>query len=154
MKRLEIGNAELGVLAGMMRKVDFFSPLTVGQLEKVLPAVMLFEFAPGETVFKEGDSGDAFYIVYEGQVEVRVGAGFLGLSSKTVAALGKGAFFGEIALISSEPRTATVRCAGRTLLFTLIAPDFEFVLAENPNAAEQMRRISQRRRFETAHQKA
>lgn len=153
MKRLEIGTPELGVLAGMMRKVDFFSPLTVGQLDKVLPAVLLYEHAPGETVFKQGQAGDAFYIVYEGKVEVSIASGFLGLSSKTVATLEKGAFFGEIALISAEPRTATVRCAERTLLFTLVASDFKFVLAENPSASDEMRRIAERRRFETSHQK-
>jgi potassium efflux system protein len=153
MKRLEIGAPELGVLAGMMRKVEFFTPLTVGQLEKVLPAVLLYEYAAGETVFKQGQPGDAFHIVYDGKVDITIPSGFLGLSSKTVASLGKGAFFGEIALISSDPRTATVRCAERTLLFTLVASDFKFVLAENPSAAAEMRRIADRRKFETAHQK-
>lgn len=153
MNRLEIGSSELGVLAGMMHKVDFFSPLTVGQLEKVLPAVLLYEYGAGETVFKQGQAGDAFYIVYDGKVAVSISSGFLGLSSKTVATLDKGAFFGEIALISSEPRTATVRCAERTRLFTLVASDFKFVLAENPNASDEMRRIAERRRFETSHQK-
>lgn len=153
MTRLEIGTPELGILAGMMRKVDFFTPLTVGQLEKVLPAVLLFEYGPGETVFKQGQAGDAFYIVYQGKVDVSISAGFLGFSSKKVATLGPGAFFGEIALISADPRTATVRCAERSLLFTLVASDFKFVLGENPNASEEMRRIAERRRFETSHQK-
>lgn len=153
MKRLEIGAPELGMLAGMMRKVDFFTPLTVGQLEQVLPAVMLYEYQPGETVFKQGQQGDAFHIVYDGKVEVSIKSGLLGLLSKTVATLGKGAFFGEIALISDEPRTATVRCAERTLLFTLVASDFRFVLGESKNAAVEMRRIADRRKFETSHQK-
>ncbi|MDX6768452.1 MAG: cyclic nucleotide-binding domain-containing protein [Elusimicrobiota bacterium] len=152
MRALEIGSAELGVLAGMMRKVEFFTPLTVGQLEKVLPAVLLYEYAPGEVVFKEGQKGDAFHIVYQGKVAVSIKSGFLGLSSKTVATLGPGAFFGEIALISDAPRTATVRCAEKTLLFTLVASDFQFVLAENPSAAAEMKRIADRRKFETSHQ--
>ncbi len=152
MKRLDIGASELGVLAGMMRKVEFFTPLTVGQLEKVLPAVLLYEYGPGEVVFKQGQKGDAFHIVYQGKVDVGIKSGFLGWSTKTIASLGAGTFFGEIALISDAPRTATVRCAEKTLLFTLVASDFAFVLAENPGAAAEMKRIADRRKFETAHQ--
>lgn len=152
MNRLEIGSSELGVLAGMMRKVEFFTPLTVGQLEKVLPAVMLYEFAPGETVFKQGQPGDAFYIVYQGKVDVSIKSGPLGLLSKKVASLGAGTFFGEIALISDAPRNATVRCAEKSLLFTLVSRDFAFILAENPSAAAEMNRIAERRKFETARQ--
>jgi potassium efflux system protein len=152
MKRLEIGASELGVLAGMMRKVDFFTPLTIGQLEKILPTILLYEYAPGETVFKQGQKGDAFHIIYQGKVDVGITAGFLGLSTKSVATLGAGTFFGEIALISDAPRTATVRCVEKTLLFTLVASDFAFVLAENPGAAAEMQRIADRRKFETAHQ--
>lgn len=153
MKRLEIGSSELGILAGMMRKVEFFTPLTVGQLEKVLPAVLLYEYGPGEVIFKQGQKGDAFHIVYQGKVDVSIKYGFLGLFSKKVASLGQGAFFGEIALISEEPRTATITCAERTLVFTLVASDFQFVLAENPSAAKEMQRIADRRKFETSHQK-
>lgn len=153
MNRLEIGASELGVLAGMMRKVEFFTPLTVGQLDKILPAVLLYEFEPGETVFKQGQPGDAFYIVYQGKVDVSIKSGFMGWGSKKVASLGSGTFFGEIALISDAPRNATVRCAEKSLLFTLVARDFAFVLAENPGAAAEMTRIAERRKFETARQK-
>lgn len=153
MKRLDIGAPELGVLAGMMRKVEFFTPLTVGQLEKVLPAVLLYEFPAGETVFKQGEAGDAFYIVYQGRVDVSVRSGFLGLLTKTVASLGPGSFFGEIALVSDAPRNASVRCAQASLLFTLAASDFRFVLAENPGAAAEMKRIAERRTFETSRQR-
>lgn len=145
MDRLEIGNPELGELARMLRKVDFFSPLTVGQLDEVLPRVMLFSTAPGERVFKQGESGDAFYIVYKGKVEVRLNR-WLFLSKK-VAELGVGSFFGEMALISDEPRAATIVCSERTMLFTLLASDFKFVLDQNPAAAGQMAQISAQRKF-------
>lgn len=145
MRQLQIGNPELGELARMLRKVDFFAPLTVGQLEEVLPRVMLFSGDPGETVFKKGTVGDAFYIVYKGRVEVRLPK-LVFLSTK-VADLGPGSFFGEMALISSEPRTATAVCAEQTLLFTLLASDFKFVLDQNPAAAGQMAQIAAQRKF-------
>lgn len=150
MKRLEIGAPELGVLAHSMRKVEFFAPLTVGQLEKILPAVMLYAYDAGETVFRQGDKGDAFYIVYKGRVDITLRRWLF--LSKTVASLKEGDFLGEIALISDEPRTATVVASEPTLLFTLTADDFKFVLHENPSAAEEMKRIAARRKFQTSHQ--
>jgi CRP-like cAMP-binding protein len=149
MEKLEVGAAELGVLARMLRKVDFFSPLTVGQLEQVLPHVRIQSFAPGEKVFRQGDPGDAFYIVYKGSVEVRLSR--LVFLSKTVATLKEGDFFGETALVSREPRNATIAAAEPTLLFTLISDDFQFVLHENPAAAMEMKRVAARRKFDSSH---
>lgn len=150
MERLEVGGSEMGYLSKLLRKVDFFAPLTVGQLEQVLSHVLLFSYAAGETVFRQGDPGDAFYIVYKGKVDVKLKR-FLWLK-KTVARLGEGDFFGEIALISSDPRNATVACAAPTLLFTLISADFQFVLRENPAAAKEMEGIAARRKFATKHE--
>ncbi|MDE2236455.1 MAG: cyclic nucleotide-binding domain-containing protein [Elusimicrobia bacterium] len=149
MKRLEVGPAELGVLAGMLRRMDFFAPLTVGQLDRVLPHVMLCRCETGETVFRKGSPGDAFYVVYQGKVAVKLPR--LLVLSRTVATLGPGEFFGESALLSAEPRNATVTALEPTLLFTLIAEDFQFVLSENPAAAEEMRRIAAQRKFVSAH---
>jgi len=150
MKKLEIGAAELGLLAHMLRKVEFFTPLTVGQLERVLPAIMLYSYDSGETVFSQGQKGDAFYIVYKGSVSILLRKWLV--LSKKIATLKEGDFLGEIALISDEPRTATVVCAEPTLLFTLIADDFKFVLQENPAAADEMKRIAARRKFAASHQ--
>ncbi len=150
MKKLDIGPTELGLLAHMLRKVEFFTPLTVGQVEQILPAIMLYSYEKGETVFSQGQKGDAFYIIYRGSVEIRLRKWLV--LSQTVATLKAGDFLGEIALISDEPRTATVVCAEPTLLFTLISDDFKLVLSENPAAAAEMARIAARRKFASSHQ--
>lgn len=152
MKKLDIGATELGLLAHMMRKIEFFTPLTVGQLETILPTIMLYSYDKGETIFSQGQKGDAFYIVYQGSVEIRLRQWLV--LSKKIATLKAGDFLGEIALISDEPRTASVVAAEPTLLFTLIAEDFKFVLHENPAAAEEMRKIAARRKFATSHEAA
>lgn len=152
MKKLEIGPSELGILAHMLRKVEFFTPLTVGQLEQVLPTVMLYAYDAGEKVFSQGQKGDAFYIVYKGSVDIKIREWLV--LSKKIATLKAGDFLGEIALISDEPRTASVVAAEPTMLFTLIADDFKFVLAENPAAAEEMRKIGKRRKFASDHKAA
>lgn len=150
MKKLDIGATELGLLAHMMRKIEFFTPLTIGQLEKILPTIMLYAYDKGETVFSQGQKGDAFYIVYKGSAEIRLRQWLV--LSKKIATMKAGDFLGEIALISDEPRTASVVCAEPTLMFTLIAEDFKFVLHENPTAAAEMKKIAARRKFATSHQ--
>ena len=149
MKKIPFGPGELGILAGMARKVQFFSPLTISQLERVLPHVMQCVFKPGETVFNKGQVGDAFHIVYKGKVAIKLPR-FL-LPAKTVATLGPGQFFGEIALISNERRNASVVCVEQTHLFTLMAADFEFILNENPEAADAMRAVAAQRKFISEH---
>jgi CRP-like cAMP-binding protein len=149
MRQLTVGSSDLGALAGMMRKMDFFAPLTVGQLELILPHVMLCAYEPGETVFKKGSPGDAFYVVYQGKVAVRLPR--MVLLSRTVATLGPGDFFGESALVSAAPRNATVAAVEPARLFTLIASDFQFILNENPAAAAEMRRIAAQRSFVSSH---
>ena len=69
----------------------------------------------------------------------------------TVATLGEGDFFGETSLVSKEPRNASIVAAEPTLLFALIADDFQFVLHENPAAAQEMQRIATRRKFDSSH---
>jgi EAL domain-containing protein (putative c-di-GMP-specific phosphodiesterase class I) len=69
-------------------------------------------FAAGETIFKEGDSGDCAYLIEEGSVEVCV-------SNNQYSKIGKGELFGEIALIDHQPRTATIRATENTVLIPI-----------------------------------
>jgi CRP-like cAMP-binding protein len=150
MEKLELTDVDYGNLAKALRKVDFFAPMTIGQLEMILPYILLVRYAPGETIFSQGDIGDAFYIVYDGKVNVRVKK-FL-VFSKAVAELGEGAFFGEMALLSSEPRNATLVAQESTRLFVLLSRDFQFVLKKNPEFAEEMRKIAEQRKFMSRNQ--
>jgi len=150
MVKLKMGPAEMGVLAHNLHKVEFFSPLTMGQLEGVLPAISLYGFEAGEVVFRQGEVGDAFYIVYTGKVAVQIKKGFFSLR-KTVATMVPGDFFGEIALVTRTPRTATIAALEPVQLFTLVAADFQFVLRQNPAAKAEMERIAARRQFESSH---
>lgn len=152
MEKMAVTDAEVGVLARMLRKVDFFAPLTVGQIEKVLPHIRLFSYDSGETVFSQGEKGDAFYIVNTGRVSIRIKNGFFSFA-KTISILETGNFFGEIALVSDAPRGASVVCEEPCQLFVLVAADFKFILHENPAAAEEMSKIAARRNFDSAHAK-
>ncbi len=149
MKRLPMGPEQLAQLARALRGVEFFRPLTVAQLDQVLPFVMLYAFDPGEAVFRQGQPGDAFYVVQEGRLEVRMRKWLLG-KENSVAELRPGDFFGEMALIAKGRRSASVLCAAAAKLFVLAAVDFEFVIRENPTFAEEMRKMVARRKFQSS----
>ncbi|MFH1726007.1 MAG: cyclic nucleotide-binding domain-containing protein [Elusimicrobiota bacterium] len=150
MQKLEMNEMDYGRLASAMRRVDFFAPLTVGQLEMVLPYVLYCRYRSGERVCKQGDRGDAFYVVRDGAVSVRVRSRLL--LTREVARLGAGEFFGETALLTDDPRNATVVCAAPTRLFVLLTTDFRYVFANNPQFAAKVRKIAETRQFIAQHQ--
>jgi hypothetical protein len=86
----------------------------------------------GQTIFKEGDKADNFYIVTEGEVEVvRGGNG----SEMKIATLGPGQFFGEMGLLTGRPRMATVRATKETHLMALDASEFGNLMTRSRGGA-------------------
>ncbi|MBF0339807.1 MAG: cyclic nucleotide-binding domain-containing protein [Magnetococcales bacterium] len=75
------------------------------------------EYAPGEVILREGETGDCLYVILEGQVEVVVDDG--GEESYRLAVLEKDGFFGEMSLFSDLPRVATVRALGPVRVMTV-----------------------------------
>jgi len=97
----------------LLSNVPLFSGLDPRELETIARTVHERTFSPGETVATEGEGGVGFFVIKEGQAKVEVGG-------QQVRTLGPGDHFGEIALITEGPRTATVtadselRCYGLT----------------------------------------
>jgi CRP-like cAMP-binding protein len=148
MKKLTIGSDEMRHLSSALRGMSFFTGLSMGELERFIGITSLYEFDAGRTIFKKGDVGDALYIVHTGGVRVLSKPFFL-WPAKTIATLGPGEVFGEMALIDQPYRTATVKTAGPAKLFVLLVAEFNRLLNENPEFARQLRQMASTRAFET-----
>ena len=94
------------------------------------PGVRREYFEPGQAVFHEGDRGDWLYVVTDGEVEVlkRNGGG----TETSLRRLGPGECFGEIALVSDRPRTATVRAVTATNVLAVDREAFQALFATLP----------------------
>jgi len=85
----------------LLRGVPIFAPLPQVTLEQVASHLSQVRLAAGDVVFRRGDHGDRFYVVEAGEVIVSP-------ESRPPVTLGRGGYFGEIALLRDVPRTATV----------------------------------------------
>ncbi|MCI0430652.1 MAG: cyclic nucleotide-binding domain-containing protein [Rhodospirillales bacterium] len=126
----------------LLRKIPLFAKVNMAKLKLLAFASERAVFAPGETLFHQGDPGDAAYIIIEGEAEVLI-KGATG--PIRVATVGKNDFVGEIAILCEVPRTATIRAI--TALTTLrITKDLFFrMLMDFPAIGiEVMRVLAQR----------
>jgi NADH dehydrogenase len=99
-------------------------------------------FEPGEAVFRQGDLGDRVYIVLAGKAEVvRQDAG----GDVVLAQIGPGEFFGEMALLSSAPRNATVRCTEATTVLGIPKREFGLLAANLPGLKQSFEDVMRMR---------
>jgi NADH dehydrogenase len=119
--------------------LDLFLPPDLVQLKLSGSTGMQREhFEPGQNVFNEGDLGDRIYIVLGGRAEVLRG-------DIVIAYVGAGEFFGEMALLSSTPRNATVRCLEPMDVLAIPKREFALLSANVPDLRQSFERVQQMR---------
>jgi cAMP-dependent protein kinase regulator len=106
---------------GFLEKVPILKTCHAGEIQKMADALMEETYENGEVICKEGDEGNFFYIIKEGKA-------ICAIAGADVATLSDGAYFGEIALMTSKPRQATVRAEGTLKVLALDRATFTRVL--------------------------
>ncbi|MGH1344764.1 MAG: cyclic nucleotide-binding domain-containing protein [Nannocystales bacterium] len=135
-----------------LRNVDFLRDLSDEQVDELVASCRERPYAPGETILQQGDEGDELFIVQRGEVEVLLETDG---HSVEVARLGKGAFFGEMSLMTGQPRMATIRTLTETLVLVVSKTPFARVLDGSPELAEQISDVlvSRREQLDSASSK-
>jgi len=125
---------ERGIMDGL-RQVDFLCDLHDEELRMLVPGVIVQRFGAGELIVREGDEGDSLFIIREGTVEVLA----TGSDGKQVHIrdLTPPAFFGEMALMTGEKRTATIRGRSDVELLELNRDAFGELFKNHPETAAQ-----------------
>jgi cAMP-dependent protein kinase regulator len=113
------------VLAG----IPLFRDLSPKTFSDLLLHARLVELKKGQELFKQGDAGDAFYVIAEGTV----GVIDEGPPRRGIAKLGDGQFFGEIALVTDQPRTATIAALTDTQLIAVDRDVVRKLVVSDPN---------------------
>ncbi len=125
-----------------LRAIPLFQRIEASKLRLLAFTSERVNFRPGDLVVREGDIGDAAYIVLEGTAEVLVETPQGPLK---VADLGRNDIIGEIAILIDVPRTATVRTAEAMTALRISKELFFRLVAEFPQmAVEIMRELAQR----------
>ena len=122
-------------------RVPIFASLGVVTLSEIVGKLRTRYYPPRITVMRRGDVGDSMFFIASGEVEVR-------LPNGGSVRLGDGAFFGEMALLERQPRSASVATTKPTTLLVLYASDFYEIASHIPALAEAVEVEARRRREE------
>ena len=107
----------------LARKISFFNGVSPEDVAKIFAQGNVAEYDPAEMLFDKGDHGDTMFVILNGRVKIRDGA-------KQIAILQAGDIFGEMALVSDAPRSATAVTMTQS---DLLALSFEDILHKIPS---------------------
>ncbi len=120
-------------------QIPLFSSMPADAFMAAVNRLRLLSFRRGDYILKEGEHGDALYIVVQGSAGVV--RGLKGVEAKPVAVLGRGSFFGEMALIASAPRIVSVIAREDTVVLELKREALEEISAAYPQVIEVAERF-------------
>jgi CRP/FNR family transcriptional regulator, cyclic AMP receptor protein len=115
----------------LIKRVPLFAHCSKKELGLVAQIADEIDLAEGKTLMREGDRGREFFVLVEGSADVR-------RRNRKVNTLGKGDFFGEIALVSQRPRTATVATTSPVRALVVTEQSFRSLLDRAPDVQRKV----------------
>ncbi len=129
--------------ADVFDKIPIFAGASDSMIADFVVRLKPVIFTPNDYIIKKGERGDCLYFISRGQVEV-----INDENGETIATLGVGAYFGEIALIDSAPRNATIRARDYCDLYSLDKDSFDEVIKEYPDFYDKIKAMAKQRQEE------
>jgi CRP/FNR family cyclic AMP-dependent transcriptional regulator len=120
--------AVAGAPTDMLKRVPLFAGLDNKELQQIATSMRERRFRAGDTVTQEGAGGVGFFVVQEGEADVKVGG-------ESKGSVGPGDYFGEIALINESPRTATLTARTDMVCYGMTPWDFRPLVESNSTIA-------------------
>lgn len=127
--------------------VEMLHSLSPSEVQAMIPLLRPLSADPGTMLCREGDPGDAMFMIVEGEADIYKGP-------QLMAMLGPGEMFGEMALLTGEERSASVVARTPMQLYELDKIDFDVMLTRSPHLASGLSRILARRLRETTQSTA
>jgi small-conductance mechanosensitive channel/CRP-like cAMP-binding protein len=131
-------------LSDSLQKVYLFSLLDEEERRLIAENLEELHYAKNELIIREGEAGDSFFIIDEGEVEVFINSPHK--TRKVLTRLMDGDFFGEIALLTGERRTASVQATTDTRVYELKKDRFKKVLERKPDILDEIGSVLSRRK--------
>lgn len=126
-----------------LKDIDLFRPLSEDELRTAVHNFRHLHYAAGERIIEEGSPGDSFFVIDRGVVEVSKS---IAGTVRPLAQIGDGEFFGEMALLTGEARSASVTARSDVDLYTLDKAGFQQIVVANPRLTEDISSILAARR--------
>lgn len=127
----------------VLERVDLLAPMSPSARQRLAELSTILPYGTGEVIVRQGDEGAEWFIIVDGQVVVEIDRGF---GPVQVAELGSGEFFGEMSLMTGEPRVATVRAVKECELLVVRRSAFQAALSEQPEVLAHISEVLVERR--------
>jgi CRP/FNR family transcriptional regulator, cyclic AMP receptor protein len=128
---MKLQGEENEAVIAMLEKNPLWSGLDRRDLKAILKVAMERKFGTGEIILSRGEGGVGFYLIRDGSVEIKSDGNIL-------AKLGPGQFFGEMAILDNQPRSADVVAAEQSTCLIVSEWSFKALISENPKIALNM----------------
>jgi len=138
----KVKEKKIQMMIQSLSKVRFLQLLPAESVTQLIPYINIRRYPAGMIVFNQGEEGRELFFIVQGRVQVIRNSDN---GSKIIDELGTWETFGEMALISDQPRTATIRTIDDVEVYILQKADFEFLLKQSPEMQEASRSLMKER---------
>lgn len=120
-----------------MSQVEFFADLPPEEAQALIPLLNTRRYPAGSTILRQGEPGDSLFVIEEGDVDIID----IRNNLKLIATLHTNDVFGEMALVTGQPRSATAVTTSETRLWVILKDDFDSLIGHSPKLAHFLKEL-------------